>query len=138
MAAYRACDLARELMRRGFTVRVCLTDSAQKFVSAALFEALTGQPCLDDAFEEPERGRLAPIDWARQADVLVIAPATANGMNKLAAGIADDMLSTIALASKRVKSFSRPFGALPATTRRERWTLISNAYAINWEMLDGT
>lgn len=98
VAAYRACDLARELMRRGFTVRVCLTDSAQKFVSAALFEALTGQPCLVDAFEEPERGRMAHIDWARQADVLVIAPATANVMNKLAAGIADDMLSTIALA----------------------------------------
>ena len=98
VAAYRACDLARELMRRGFTVRVCLTDSAQKFVSAALFEALTGQPCVVDAFEEPERGRMAHIDWARQADVLVIAPATANVMNKLAAGIADDMLSTIALA----------------------------------------
>ena len=108
VAAYRACDLARELMRRGFTVRVCLTDSAQKFVSAALFEALTGQPCLVDAFEEPERGRMAHIDWARQADVLVIAPATANVMNKLAAGIADDMLSTIALA------FDGPWVIAPA------------------------
>ncbi|MBX7133004.1 MAG: bifunctional phosphopantothenoylcysteine decarboxylase/phosphopantothenate--cysteine ligase CoaBC [Fimbriimonadaceae bacterium] len=108
VAAYRACDLARELMRRGFTVRVCLTDGAQKFVSAALFEALTGQPCLIDAFEEPERGRMAHIDWARQADVLVIAPATANAMNKLAAGIADDMLSTIALA------FDGPWVIAPA------------------------
>lgn len=108
VAAYRACDLARELMRREFTVRVCLTDSAQKFVSVALFEALTGQPCLVDAFEEPERGRMAHIDWARQADVLVIAPATANVMSKLAAGIADDMLSTIALA------FDGPWVVAPA------------------------
>jgi phosphopantothenoylcysteine decarboxylase/phosphopantothenate--cysteine ligase len=44
IAAYRAADLARELMRAGFTVRVCLTDAAQQFVSVALFEALTGQP----------------------------------------------------------------------------------------------
>lgn len=99
VAAYRACDLARELMRAGFEVRVCLTDSAQKFVTPALFEALTGQPCLIDAFEEPERGRMAHIDWARAADVIVVAPATASILGKLAHGVADDMLSTIALAT---------------------------------------
>lgn len=98
VAAYRACDLARALMREGFVVRVCLTDGAQQFVSAALFEALTGQPCLQDTFEEPERGRMAHIDWARQADVLVVAPATANVINKIANGYADDMLTTLALA----------------------------------------
>lgn len=98
VAAYRACDLARELMRAGFTVRACLTDGAAKFVSPALFEALTGQPCLQDTFEEPERGRMAHIDWARSASVLVIAPATANVINKLANGYADDMLTTLALA----------------------------------------
>jgi phosphopantothenoylcysteine decarboxylase / phosphopantothenate---cysteine ligase len=101
VAAYRAADLARELMRRGFTVRVCLTDSAQKFVSAALFEALTGQPCLVSAFEEPEAGRMAHIDWARQAEAVIVAPATANVLNKLAAGVADDMLTTIALATAK-------------------------------------
>lgn len=98
VACYRACDLARELMRQGATVRVCLTDSAQNFVTSALFEALTGQPCLQDTFEEPKRGRMAHIDWAREAHVLVLAPATANVLNKLSAGIADDMLTTIALA----------------------------------------
>ena len=98
VAAYRACDVARELMRRGFKVRACLTDSAQKFVTTALFEALTGEPCLQDTFEEPERGRMAHIDWARSADVLLVCPATANVINKLANGIADDMLTTIALA----------------------------------------
>ncbi len=85
-------------MRHGFTVRACLTDAAAKFVTPALFEALTGQPCLQDTFEEPDRGRMAHIDWARQADAVVVAPATANVLAKLAHGIADDMLTTIALA----------------------------------------
>lgn len=99
VAAYRAADLARELMRHGFTVRACLTDAAQKFVSPALFEALTGQPCLMDTFEEPIAGRMAHIDWARQADVIVVAPATANTIAKIAHGIGDDMLTTICLAT---------------------------------------
>ncbi|MBI3721810.1 MAG: bifunctional phosphopantothenoylcysteine decarboxylase/phosphopantothenate--cysteine ligase CoaBC, partial [Fimbriimonas ginsengisoli] len=98
VAAYRAADLARELMRRGCTVRVCLTESAEKFVTRALFEALTGQPCLIGAFEEPESGRMAHIDCARQAGLLLIAPATANTIARLAAGVADDMLTTIASA----------------------------------------
>ncbi|MGV3616587.1 MAG: bifunctional phosphopantothenoylcysteine decarboxylase/phosphopantothenate--cysteine ligase CoaBC [Fimbriimonas sp.] len=99
VAAYRAADLARELMREGHFVRVCLTDAAQKFVTPALFEALTGQPALIDAFEEPERGRMAHIDWARQADAVVVAPATANTIVRLAHGIGDDMLTTLVLAS---------------------------------------
>lgn len=98
VAAYRACDLARELRRAGFTVRTCLTDAAEKFVSRALFEALTGEPCLVDVFDEPQRGRMAHIEWAREADVLVIAPATVNTLAKIAHGVGDDMLTTIALA----------------------------------------
>lgn len=98
VACYRACDLARELMRRGATVRTCLTDAAANFVSPVLFESLTGQPCLNGVFEEPERGRMAHIDWARWADLVVVAPATANCLNKLAAGVADDMLTSLALA----------------------------------------
>ncbi len=86
-------------MRNGFTVRVCLTDAAQKFVTPALFEALTGQSCLTDTFEEPERGRMAHIDWARQADAVVLAPATANTIARIAHGIGDDMLTTICLAT---------------------------------------
>lgn len=100
VAAYRAADLARDLMRAGFTVRACLTDAAERFVSPALFEALTGNPCLIDAFEEPEAGRMAHIDWARRADLLLVAPATASTIGKLAHGIADDMLTTILLATE--------------------------------------
>lgn len=108
VAAYRAADLARELMRRGFTVRVCLTDSAENFVSRSLFEALTGQPCLVDAFEEPQPGRMAHIDWARQAEAVVVAPATANIIAKMAHGIADDMLTTI------LSAFDGPILVAPA------------------------
>ena len=98
VAAYRAADLARDLMRAGFTVRACLTEGAQEFVQPALFEALTGQPVLQSAFDEPEPGRMAHIDWARQADLLLIAPATAHCLAKLAHGLADDALGCIALA----------------------------------------
>lgn len=85
-------------MRAGYSVRVCLTESAEKFVSRTLFESLTGQPCLVDVFEEPIAGRMAHIDWARAAKLLLMAPATADVIVKLAYGIANDMVTTIALA----------------------------------------
>lgn len=100
VSAYRAADLARDLMRDGHEVRVCLTRSGAKFVTPHLFEALTGQPCLVDVFEEPEAGRMAHIDWARWADLVLVAPATAHAVNALAAGQAVDMLSTIILATE--------------------------------------
>lgn len=100
VACYRAADLARDLMRAGHEVRVCLTRSAAKFVAPALFEALTTQPCLVDAFEEPERGRMAHIDWARWADAVLVAPATATSISRLAQGEAVDMLTTIAVATE--------------------------------------
>src|SRR5208283_1390861 len=100
VAAYRAADIARELMRRGFTVRVCLTGAAQHFVTAELFEALTGQACLSDVFDEPTRGRMAHIDWARWAHVVVVAPATSTTLSRIAYGIGDDMLTALALATR--------------------------------------
>jgi len=99
IASYRAADLAREAMRNGFKVRVCLTESATHFVGTALFEGLTGEPCLVNTFEEPLIGKMAHIEWARWADLIAIVPATASTISKLAQGIADNMLTTIALAS---------------------------------------
>lgn len=99
ISAYRAADLARELMRAGHTVRACLTRSAAQFVTPVLFESLTGQPCLVDAFEEPDRGRMAHIEWARWADLVCIAPATAHFLDVLAQGRAEDMISTLCLAT---------------------------------------
>jgi len=99
IAAYRAADLARELMRAGHEVRVCLTDGAAQFVTPLLFETLTGQPVLSGAFEEPIAGRMAHIDWARWADVIVVAPSTANTLVRLGLGFAEDMLTTLVVAS---------------------------------------
>jgi len=99
VAAYRAADLARELMRQGCEVRVCLTDAAKRFVSPVLFESLTGNAVVSNVFDEPEPGRMAHIDWARWADAVIIAPATANTIAKISKGEADDMLSTICLAT---------------------------------------
>ena len=99
IAAYRAADFARELMRAGHEVRVCLTDGAAQFVTPLLFETLTGQPVLSGAFEEPITGRMAHIDWARWADVIVVAPATANTLVRLGLGFAEDMLTTVVVAS---------------------------------------
>jgi phosphopantothenoylcysteine decarboxylase/phosphopantothenate--cysteine ligase len=98
VAAYRAADLARDLMRAGCTVRTCLSNGAQGFVKPDLFEALTGQPCLSDAFDEPIPGRMAHIDWARWADLVVIAPASAHTLTAAAHGYGKDMLQTILLA----------------------------------------
>ena len=97
IAAYRAADLAEDLKRAGHAVRVCLTDSAAKFVTPTLFEALTGEPCLVGTFERAETGGLAHIDWARWAKLVLVAPCTANTMNRIAAGLAEDMLSSLLL-----------------------------------------
>lgn len=100
VAAYRAADLARDLIRQGHTVRTCLTQAAAEFVRPALFEALTGQPCLVGVFDEPVPGRMAHIDWARWADCVVVAPATADSLVRWAHGVAEDMLGTVLLATE--------------------------------------
>lgn len=98
VASYRACDVARDLMRAGHSVYPVLTRSAAEFIQPVLLESLTGNPCLVGVFDEPERGRMAHIDLARQADLLLVVPATANLIGHFAHGTSDDMLTTLALA----------------------------------------
>lgn len=100
IAAYKACDVARELMRRGVSVHVVMTVHATRFVTPATFAALTGNPVTIDAFDEPEEGQIAHIRLAQDSDLILIAPATAHTLAKLAHGLADDMLSTLVLASQ--------------------------------------
>ncbi|RJP80245.1 MAG: bifunctional phosphopantothenoylcysteine decarboxylase/phosphopantothenate--cysteine ligase CoaBC [Candidatus Zixiibacteriota bacterium] len=99
IAAYKAAELARLLLKSGATVQAAMTPSAARFVGPLTFEALTGRKVALDLFaaEEPGRGHL---DLAREADLMVIAPATANCLGKLAAGLADDLVCTTALALK--------------------------------------
>ena len=98
IAAYKSVEILRLLKKADAEVRVVLTRNAQRFVGALTFEALSGQPVFKDMFQEDNEASFRHIDWAREADGVIIAPATANMIGKLANGIADDPLSTFMLA----------------------------------------
>ena len=96
IAAYKACDLVSRLKKRGAQVRVVLTAHACNFVPPLTFETLSGNPAYVDTFAP--RAEMEHIALAKWADLFVVAPATANAIAKFACGIADDLLSTTALA----------------------------------------
>jgi phosphopantothenoylcysteine decarboxylase/phosphopantothenate--cysteine ligase len=98
VAAFKACELARELQRRGATVQVAMTEAATRFIGTATFQALTGQPVYTDAWDGRIDNGMPHIDLSRGADAILVAPATADFMAKVAQGLADDLLSTLVLA----------------------------------------
>jgi len=95
IAAYKAAELVRELVRRGAKVRVIMTESGQRFVTPLTFETLSGNPVSTDLFQMTGGYEIGHIALADFAEILVVAPATANIIGKMAAGIADDLLSTV-------------------------------------------
>ena len=105
IAAYKAVDLASKLTQAGARVDVVMTDAAQRFVSPLTFQAVSGRPVYTDMWRAEEGGGLpshiAHIGLAEEADLFIVAPATANTMAKLAFGLADDLLSVTALAGSR-------------------------------------
>ena len=100
IAAYKAPELVRRLQDIGAAVRVILTPNAARFVSPLSLAAVSGQGVIVDQWGDPERGGVDHIELARWAELLLIAPATANIIAKLAVGIADDALSTYAVAHR--------------------------------------
>ncbi len=100
IAAYKAAELASRLVQSGAQVHVILTAEATRFIGAATFQALTRHPVSESVFADEQDGQIAHIDLADSADLVLIAPATANTIAKLAAGAADNMLSAVALAAK--------------------------------------
>jgi phosphopantothenoylcysteine decarboxylase / phosphopantothenate---cysteine ligase len=100
IAAYKAAELARRLMERGARVKVVMTGAAQEFVGPLTFAALTGEK-VSTAMFGPESQPLEHISLGQEVDAIVAAPATANFIGKLAAGIGDDLLTTIMLAATR-------------------------------------
>jgi phosphopantothenoylcysteine decarboxylase / phosphopantothenate---cysteine ligase len=100
IAIYKIADLCSKLTQQGANVWVLMTESATRFVQPITFQALVRNPVLTDTFQEPNPAVISHIDVADRADLLLIAPATANMIGKLANGIADDMISTTFLASK--------------------------------------
>jgi phosphopantothenoylcysteine decarboxylase / phosphopantothenate---cysteine ligase len=99
IAAYKSVELLRMLRVAGARVRVVMTRSAMQFVGPTTFEALSGEPVWLEMFEARPDAVMRHIDWAQQSDAVVVAPATANIVGKLAGGIADDPLSTLLLAA---------------------------------------
>ncbi len=99
IAAYKAVDILRRLGEEGAEVRVVLTRNAARFVTALTFSALSGRPVLTDEFSDGGWGPMGHIAVSDGLDLLVVAPATANIIAKMAAGIADDALSTVLVAA---------------------------------------
>ena len=98
IAAYKACEVLRGLQKAGCEVRVTMTADAERFVGPATFEGLTRHAVADDLYGYPETA-IPHVDLAEWADLVVVVPATANVMAKMAAGLADDCLSTTLLAA---------------------------------------
>jgi phosphopantothenoylcysteine decarboxylase len=98
IAAYKAAELASQLTQQGCDVHVVLTADALRFITTVTFKVLSRNPVVSDLYEDEEGWKPAHIELADEADLLLIAPATANTMAKLALGIANDALSCVALA----------------------------------------
>ncbi|KFL44659.1 putative phosphopantothenoylcysteine synthetase/decarboxylase [Sphingobium sp. ba1] len=112
IAAYKSLELVRLLRKRGMTVRAVLTQSAQEFVTPLSLGVLTENPVFTDLFNLKDEQEIGHIQLSRQADLVVVAPATANILAKMANGIADDLATTLLLAT------DKPVLAVPAMNVR--------------------
>lgn len=100
IAAYKVATLARNLTLGGARVEVIMTEAARRFVGTATFQALTGRPVHTDMWDLPEDGVVGHVSLGTSADVVVVAPATAHTLARLAAGLCDDLLTTVVLATR--------------------------------------
>jgi phosphopantothenoylcysteine decarboxylase / phosphopantothenate---cysteine ligase len=100
IGAYKACEVLRELQRRDVDVRVAMTAAATRFVTPMTFEALSHHPVFHDQWALGVNGDIRHVSLADEAELLLVAPATANILGKFARGIADDVLSTLYLATR--------------------------------------
>ncbi|WP_058462383.1 bifunctional phosphopantothenoylcysteine decarboxylase/phosphopantothenate--cysteine ligase CoaBC [Legionella adelaidensis] len=133
IAAYKSAYLVRELVKRGALVRVVMTSSAQQFITPLTFQALSGNEVRTELFDPAAEKAMGHIELARWADCLLIAPASANCIAKLANGLADDLLSTLYLVTEApvvlCPAMNRSMWNHPATQEncaklRERGALI--------------
>ena len=112
IAAYKAADLVRRLRDAGAEVRVAMTDSAQHFVTAATFQAVSGEAVRTTLWDPGAEAAMGHIELARWATRIVVAPATANTLAKLAHGFADNLVTTLCLAT------TAPLTVCPAMNHR--------------------
>ena len=99
ISAYKCAELTRRLRQAGAVVRVVMTHSAERFITATTLQALSGNPVRTSLWDEAAEAAMSHIELARWADKVLIAPASADFMSRLAIGQADDLLSTLCLAT---------------------------------------
>lgn len=102
IAAYKSAYIASALVKRGVDVHVVMTEHALKLVGTATFWGITSNDVITDLFEPPKQREIVHVSLSEGADLMLIAPATANIIGKLANGIADDMLTTMAMVARRI------------------------------------
>jgi phosphopantothenoylcysteine decarboxylase/phosphopantothenate--cysteine ligase len=112
IAAYKAAELVRRLRDAGADVQVAMTENALRFVGAATFQALSGHPVRSSLWDAQAEAAMGHIELARWAQQVVIAPASANTLARLAHGLADDLVSTLCLAT------TAPLALAPAMNNR--------------------
>lgn len=124
VAAYKSAELVRLLVKAGVDVHVVLTEGGARFVTAVTFQALSGNPVWTDLWDARMPNNMAHIDLSRDADAIVVAPATADVMARLAQGQADDLLTTLCLARDCpllvAPAMNRQMWENPATSRNVR------------------
>ena len=106
IAAYKSADLTRRLIEAGADVRIVMTNAATEFVTPLTFQALSGYPTFFDNNDDTAASGMKHIELARWADMIIVAPASANSIAKLAHGRADNLLTTLCLASEAIKCFA--------------------------------
>lgn len=112
IAAYKACELVRLLRKQAFSVQVVMTESAQRFVGKASFQALSGRPVFTDAWDPSIDNQMPHIELSREASFILIAPATADFLSRLVQGRSDDLLTSLCLAREI------PLAVAPAMNRQ--------------------
>ena len=121
IAAYKAAELARRLQDHGATVQVVMTEAATHFITAVTMQALTGRPVFVDQWDARPGNNMAHIDLSREADAIVVVPASTDFIAKLAHGLCDDLLSTMCIARDVpllvAPAMNRQMWAHPATQR---------------------
>ncbi|MDJ0865339.1 MAG: bifunctional phosphopantothenoylcysteine decarboxylase/phosphopantothenate--cysteine ligase CoaBC [Myxococcota bacterium] len=146
IAAYKAAELARALVRAGHRVRCAVTENATRFVSPLVLQTLTGESVRTDLFDPEQEGQIDHIALADWADLVVVAPATANRLAQLAQGLAGDLVSTLLLATRapvlvapamNVNMWEHPATRENVATLRERGVRFvgpeAGALACGWE-----
>ena len=132
IAAYKSCNLCSMAIKNGHDVTVVMTNNATQFVGKMTFEGLTGNPVLTNTFDNA----MDHIQWAKWADIVTVAPLSANSLAKVALGICDDLLSTLICATPQntpillCPAMNTNMWDNPITQRNVRWIRESNRFSI--------